>query len=78
MSRTKPKPVDEALRDKGFIPASEAALRLGYSTQTIYDWASAGKIHEVRLGVAHWVEWASVCAYFKRLAPEVAKLVGIP
>jgi hypothetical protein len=65
------------LRAKGFVPAVEVAEKLGFTPQTIYDWADAAKIHQVRLGTARWVEWKSVVAYFKGSSPEAAKLAGI-
>jgi hypothetical protein len=65
------------LRSRGFVPAVEAAKRLGFTAQTVYDWADAEKIHQVRLGAARWVEWKSVVAYFKTSSPEAAKLVGL-
>lgn len=66
-----------ALRAKGYMPATEAASKLGFTSQTIYDWCDAGKCHGVRLGAGRWVEWKSVVAYFKVASPEAAKLVGL-
>lgn len=65
------------MRSKGFIPATEAAERLGYAAQSVYDWMDAGKVRGARLGRARWVEWASVVAYFKAQDSEAAKLAGI-
>lgn len=65
------------LRAKGFVPAVEAAEKLGFTPQSVYDWMDAEKIHGVRLGAARWVEWKSVVAYFKASSPEAAKLAGI-
>lgn len=66
-----------ALRDKGYLPAVEAAEKLGFTPQTLYDWMDAGKIHGVRLGKGRWVEWKSVVSYFRTEDPEAAKLAGI-
>lgn len=66
-----------ALRAQGFVPAVEAAEKLGFSSQSLYDWMDTNKIRGVRLGKARWVEWKSVVAYFKAASPEAAKLVGL-
>jgi len=65
------------LRSRGYLPVTEAAERLGYTTQCLYNWADAKLIHEVRLSKGRWVEWASVIAYFKKASPEAAKLAGL-
>lgn len=65
------------LRKQGFVPAVEAAEKLGYAAQSVYDWMDAGKVRGVRLGKGRWVEWASVVAFFKGQDPEAAKLAGI-
>jgi hypothetical protein len=65
------------LRAKGFVPAVEAAEKLGFSAQSVYDWMDSGKVAGVRLGKARWIEWRSVVAYFKGASPEAAKLAGI-
>jgi hypothetical protein len=65
------------LRSKGFLPAVEAAGKLGFTAQSVYDWMDESKIHGVRLGKARWVEWSSVVAFFKKKDPEAAKLAGI-
>ena len=66
-----------ALRAKGYVPAVEAAEKLGFTTQTLYDWMDAEKVHGVRLGKGRWVEWKSVVTYFRDSDPEAAKLAGI-
>lgn len=66
-----------SLREKGFIPAVEAAAKLGFSAQSLYYWGDKGLIHQVRLGKGRWVEWRSVVEYFKATSPEAAKLAGI-
>lgn len=65
------------MRRQGYIPATEAAQRLGYAAQSVYDWMDAGKVRGARLGKGRWVEWASVVALFKAQDPEAAKLAGI-
>lgn len=66
-----------SLRAKGYVPAVEAAEKLGFTAQTIYDWMDDQTIHGIRLGKGRWVEWKSVVAYFKSKDPEAAKLVGL-
>lgn len=68
-----------ALRAKGFVPAVEAAEKIGFTAQSVYDWMDSKppKIHGVRLGAGRWVEWKSVVEYFKTSSPEAAKLVGL-
>ena len=66
-----------ALRAKGFVPAVEAAEKLGFTAQSVYDWMDDGKVTGVRLGTARWVEWKSVVAFFKKASPEGARLVGL-
>jgi hypothetical protein len=66
-----------ALRAKGYVPAVEAAEKLGFTTQTLYDWMDADVVHGIRLGKGRWVEWASIVSYFKKKDPEAAKLAGI-
>lgn len=65
------------LRAKGFLPAVEAAEKIGFTPQTLYDWMDDEKIHGVRLGKGRWVEWSSVVTYLKGSNPEVVKLAGI-
>lgn len=66
-----------ALRAQGYVPAREAAARLGYTTQTIYDWMDAEKIRGVRLAAGRWIEWKSLKEYFQSQSPEVAKLLKL-
>ena len=66
-----------ALRARGFVPAVEAATKLGFTPQSVYDWMDESKIHGVRLGKGRWVQWSSVVAWFKKQDPEAAKLAGI-
>ena len=65
------------LRARGFLPATEAAEKLGFTAQSVYDWMDGSKIHGVRLGKGRWVEWSSVVAFFKKSDPEAARLAGI-
>lgn len=65
------------LRSRGYLPAVEAAEKLGFTAQALYDWQDEEKIHGVRLGKARWVEWKSVVAFFKMRDPEAAKLAGL-
>lgn len=65
------------LRAKGFVPAVEAAEKLGFTAQSVYDWMDARQIHGVRLGKGRWVQWSSVVDFFKKKDPEAAKLAGI-
>ena len=68
----------KVFRAQGYIPVKEAAAKLGYTTQTFYNWIDSGKIAGIRVGAARWVMWASVTAYFKRCDPQAAKLLGLP
>ncbi len=65
------------LRAKGYVPAVEAAARLGFTAQSLYFWMDDGLIHGVKLGGRRWVEWNSVIQYFRTKDPEAAKLVGL-
>lgn len=65
------------LRAKGYMPAVEAAAKLGFTPQSLYDWMDAKKVHGVRLGKGRWVEWNSVITYFRTSDPEAAKLSGL-
>lgn len=65
-----------ALRARGYLPATEVATRTGFSSQHIYDLADGGKVKQVRIGKARWVEWASMLSYLRAANPDIAKLVG--
>ena len=67
----------DALAAKGYIPASEAAEKVGKSTQTLYYWLAQKKIDGVRIGVHWYVREKSLTEYYKKMDPKAVALLGL-
>jgi len=70
-----PGKMTETMRSRGYIPASEAAGRIGVTVYSLYRWIEAGKVEGERVG-SHWyVKADSIAAC---LGPHAAELLGLP
>lgn len=67
----------DALAEKGYVPASEVAKRVGKSPQAIYYWLQQGKLDGVRVGVHWYVKEKSLIEYYKRIDPKAVELLGL-
>jgi len=67
----------DALAAKGYVPAADAAAKVGKSTQTIYYWIAQKKIDGVRIGVHWYVRERSLIDYYKLMDPKAVELLGL-
>lgn len=63
----------EALLARGYIPAGDAAKRIGYTVQGIYKMLDDKRITGTRIGRARYVLYDSLKKYMHEIAPEAAK-----
>jgi excisionase family DNA binding protein len=64
----------DTLKDKGFVPAAEAARRTGVTVYTIYRWVNDKKIDGFQVAT-HW--FVSLASLVKHLGPKAAEALGI-
>jgi excisionase family DNA binding protein len=67
----------DQLASKGYIPAKDAAEKIGKSTQTIYYWLEQKKVEGVRIGTHWYVKETSLAAYYKKMDPKAVALMGL-
>lgn len=67
----------QALLDRGYITATDAAARIGYTVQGIYKMLEEGRIIGARIGRARFVLYASLKKHMHEIAPEAAKAAKI-
>lgn len=61
------------MREKGYLPCTEVAGRVGIHKATVYRWVRDGRIRAKDLSGAYYVEWASVVEYLG----EIAEVLGL-
>lgn len=68
-----------ALREKEWLPLTEAAPQLFKHPRTLKAWATRGVIGKpVCVAGQWWVHWPRVCAYVWHLEPQLAIALNLP
>lgn len=67
----------EHLAAQGYVPATEAAQKVGKSTQTVYYWLQNQKVEGVRIGTHWYVKWASLLDFYRQQDPKAVELMGL-